>query len=317
MGTARETRRCPGAAGDTLPAPAAVGDTSPRGASTDSLEELPGRCLPRHLSALSLAVGTMRCPVCSCMLWLPCAACSADERLRWVRAAQACSRRLILSSCVFVFTPFPGKGLRFPLSSEDGGCAATHTRGAWSCPARLASHKECFGPGSARSYRSPPPPPPPRLSHDIWETHAAYLKEFVTLHSSCQALTSSKYAPISCLGKDSPTLNLLITRFPWCSAASWHSPHQSGPGPFTRPHGYLSFLILLCQPRDRPGDRPLIQYSRQCQLPWTSSEQGGELLVGDCGVEKSTLEAGWATRSQPAFPSWLQGPEVTSPRKLF
>jgi len=37
-------------------------------------------------------------------------------------------------------------------------------------------------------------PPPPRLPHDVWETHAAYLKEFVTLRSSCQALASSKRA---------------------------------------------------------------------------------------------------------------------------
>lgn len=67
----------------------------------------------------------------------------------------------------------------------------------------------------------------------------------MTLRSSCQALTSSKHAPISCLGKDSPTWNLLINQFPQRSAAFWHSSHQSGPGPLTQPRGYLSFLILL------------------------------------------------------------------------
>lgn len=187
------------------------------------------------LSSLSLAVGTMRCPLCSCTLSLPCTACSADGRLCCVRAAQARSRQLILSSCVFVFTPSLGKGLHFPLSSEDGGCAATHARGtgcvhaAWSCPAHLAAHRSVLAQTSSPPLRCSPPPP--RLSHDVWENHTAYLKEFLTLHSSCQVLTSSKHAPVSCLGKDSPTLNLLINQFPQCSAASWHSPHQSGPGP--------------------------------------------------------------------------------------
>lgn len=98
---------------------------------------------PASLSSLSLAVGAVRCPVCSWPCSLPRA---ADGRLRRVRAAQAHSRQLILSSCVFVFTLSPGKGLPFLLPSEDGGCAATRTQGtgggcaAWSCPARRADH---------------------------------------------------------------------------------------------------------------------------------------------------------------------------------
>lgn len=215
---------------------------------------------PASLGALSLAVGAVRCPVCSWPCSLPCAARSADGRLRRVRAAQACSRQ---SSCVFVFTLSPGKGLPFPLPSEDGGCAATRTQGTGGavCCLELPSPPRHswrrFGPDS---IFFPPcrSPPPSRLSHDVQETHATHLKEFMTLHSGCQVLTSCEHTPISCLGKDSPTLNLFISQFPRCSATSWHSPHQSGPGPLAQPHGYLSFLIPLCQPRDPP--LPFIRY---------------------------------------------------------
>lgn len=130
---------------------------------------------PASLGSLSLAVGTRRCPVCSRTLSLPRAARSADGR----QAAQACRRQPVLSSCLFLFTPSPGKGLSFPLSSEDGGCAATHAGGAgcvwaaWSCPACLAARRSILAQSPSPPRRSPPPP---RLSHDVWETHAPHTR---------------------------------------------------------------------------------------------------------------------------------------------
>lgn len=119
----------------------------------------------------------------------------------------------------------------------------------------------------------------------------------MTLQSSCQALTSSKHAPISCLGKDSPTLNLLITHIFKCSAASWHSLCQSGPGPLTQPCDYLSYLVVFCQCRDPP--LPFFRYSCQCQLPWASLEQGGESLGGNCALKKSPWKQRLSLPSPP------------------
>lgn len=132
----------------------------------------------------------------------------------------------------------------------------------------------------------------------------------MTLQSSCQVLTSSKHAPISCLGKDSPTLNLLITHIFKCSAASWHSPCQSGPGPLTQPCDYLSYLVVFCQCRDPP--LPFFRYSCQCQLPWASLEQGGESLGGNCALKKCP----WKQRlSLPSPPDC--GSEVSGPQKVI
>lgn len=122
----------------------------------------------------------------------------------------------------------------------------------------------------------------------------------MALHSSCQALTSRKHAHISCLGKDSPTLNLLIACIFKCPAASWHSPYQSGPLP--QPYDYLSYCILFCQWQDLP--LPFFRYSCQCQLPWASLEQGGESFVGNCGLKKSPWKQCLSLPSPPD--SWVQ-----------
>lgn len=91
---------------------------------------------------------------------------------------------------------------------------------------------------SAHFSPAPTLPTASSSSADVPETHAAYLKGFVTLHSGCQALTSSKHAPVSCLGKDQSTLNLLITQLLRC---------------------LLAFLLLLCAPRAAPW-LPLIPH---------------------------------------------------------
>lgn len=141
-------------------------------------------------------------------------------------------------------------------------------RTAWSflaCLGTLAESQPIF----------PPPPTLPAASSssaDVPETHAAYLKGFVTPHSGCQALTSSKHAPVSCLGKDQSALNLLITQllrcllaFPCCSAL------------LVQPRGCLSILIPLCPCQDPP----LLSIWRAClcQLSQTLSEQRGELIA--------------------------------------
>lgn len=130
--------------------------------------------------------------------------------------------------------------------------------------------------GRESAHFSPPPtlPAASSSSADVPETQAAYLKGFVTLHSGCQALTSSKHAPVSCLGKDQSTLNLLITQllrcllaFPCCSAL------------LVQPRGCLSVLIPLCPCQDPP--LLFVWRACLCQLSQTLSGQRGELIA--CG----------------------------------